>query len=163
MSRKFIALITAAALGLAAFAPAPAMARDNDNRDLERAIAAILGVAIVGKIIHDKNKRDDRKDRDRKKRRDVSKPLDRGWEPHVKPRPLPKRVNTRLLPRQCFRTFSTNRGKYRAFGNRCLQNNFRFADRLPHHCKTRIRTNDGPRRVFEARCLRDAGYRLARG
>lgn len=180
MSAKFIAFITAAALSLSALAPTQALARDhNDNRDLQNAIAAILGVAIVGKIIHDKNKRDDKAKKQRhrkveqKHHRHVQPKHNRHVQPkrprHVgtlQPRPLPRGVHNsrhRLLPAKCFRTFYTDRGRYRAFGDRCLQHNFRHAARLPHYCKTHIRTDRGPRRIYEARCLRDAGYRLARG
>lgn len=170
MSRKFIVSIAAAAIALTAIGSTPSFAQERDYT-LERTLAAILGAAVVGKIIHDKKKRDKRADRYEQPHVSPKQT----WEPHrvervrprhqqhVQPRPLPKRVNKRLLPRNCFRSFYTQRGTYRGFGQRCLNNNFRHADRLPHNCLTRIRTDRGPRRVYEARCLRNAGYRLARG
>jgi len=164
MSRTFIATISAAAIALTAFGAAPSFAQER-NYKLERTIAAILGAAVVGKILHDKNTRD-RGDRHVQPVQPDRSPAVT-WESHrpdrIKPRPLPKRVDRRLLPRQCFRSFQTHRGTYRGFGQRCLSNNFRHAHRLPQHCLTRLRTDRGPRRVFEARCLRNAGYRLARG
>jgi len=174
MSRKFIATIAAASIAVTSLGAVPVQAQER-NRSAEQAIAAILGFAIVGKIIHDQNKRNDRAKRQQGQHVKPA-PQPRRIE-QVQPRPLPRRVerqhsttqkrnrrvNKRLLPRQCFRSFQTNRGTYRGFGNRCLQNNFRHAHLLPQYCKTRIRTDRGPRRVYEARCLRDAGYRLARG
>jgi hypothetical protein len=49
------------------------------------------------------------------------------------------------------------------FGSRCLQQNYRYANRLPQHCAQQIRTRQGNRFGYDARCLRGAGYRLARG
>ena len=54
LHHKFIASIAAAAVAITAFTAAPAAAGDR-NRDLAKIAAGILGVAIVGKIIHDKN------------------------------------------------------------------------------------------------------------
>jgi hypothetical protein len=155
MSGKFIGSIVAAAIALTAFG-ANAVQADDRNTDLERAIAAILGVAIVGKIIHEKNKRDDRG------KQHAQPHQGHGTHAGVQPMPLPDRINKRLLPRQCFRSFHTRRGIYRGFGERCLSNNFRYVNQMPRYCMDRIRTDRGPRRVYDARCLRDAGYRLAR-
>jgi hypothetical protein len=49
------------------------------------------------------------------------------------------------------------------FGRRCLENNFRHANRLPQQCAQQIRTHRGTRYGYDARCLRGAGYSLARG
>ena len=54
LHHKFIASIAAAAVAITAFTAAPAAAGDR-NRDLAKIAVGILGVAIVGKIIHDKN------------------------------------------------------------------------------------------------------------
>lgn len=174
MYRRFIATVTAASIAITALGSVPARA---DERDVARALAAILGIAVVGKIIHDK-----KKDKERAVARQRAAPIyetqrvrpryvePRHVEPshveprHVEPRPLPRHVrNNKLLPKQCFRSYDTRRGPVRMFGRKCLKNNFRHANSLPKHCKVRVNTYNGKRNGYQARCLRDAGYRLARG
>ncbi len=164
MYRRFIATIAAASIAITALGSFPAYAGE---KEIARAAAAILGIAIIGKIIHDKNKRDDEREVTRRRPAPVVVPPHR---PHptvrprpVHPRPLPSRVDRKLLPSQCFRSYDTRQGKVRMFGQRCLQENYRFADRLPNYCAETVRTERGVRRGYDARCLRDAGYRLARG
>lgn len=169
MYRRFIATVAAASIAITAFGAAPARA---DDKDLAKALAAILGIAVVGKIIHD-----NRKEREQAATRNHPAPIytapRRHYEPRVhqhrrdpqvQPRPLPRHVrNDKLLPSQCFRSYDTRRGTVRMFGRRCLENNFRHVNRLPQHCKVRVKTYNGKRTGYQARCLRDAGYRLARG
>lgn len=172
MYRKFIATVTAASIALTALGATTAKAGEYDNA---RAIAAILGLAVVGKIIYDKHQ--DRKDQGREVSRHAPAPVYEHARPSHKQykqrnnyrshqpeaRPLPHRASRKLLPGQCLRSFETRRrGTVRMFGNRCLQRNFDYAQRLPQHCQTRVRTPNGKRHGYEARCLRDAGYRLAR-
>ncbi len=156
MYRKFIATVSAAAIALTALGSAPAYA---DDRDTARALAAILGLAVVGAIIHDKNK-----DKKRKAHRPAPVYKEHAYKPHrIKPRPLPQRVNRKLLPQRCFRSVDTRQGTYRMFGQRCLNKHYRHVNSLPQRCHYTFRTYDGKRRGYEARCLRNAGYRLARG
>ena len=54
MHRKFIATIAAASILITGFAAAPARANQDD---LGRALAALLGVAIVGAVIHENKKK----------------------------------------------------------------------------------------------------------
>lgn len=162
MYRRFIATIAAASIAITAIGAVPAHAGD---RDTVRALAAILGVAVVGKIIHDNNK----------KKRANHQPAPVYNPPYTapprhnpprynpQPRPLPRHVNRKLLPKQCFQSFDTRRGKIQMFGERCLQNNFRHVKSLPRNCQYKFGTPNGLRSGYEARCLRDAGYRLARG
>ena len=166
MYRKFIGTVAAASLAITAFGAAPARA---DDEDVARALAALLGIAVVGAIIN-KSQKDDhvvtrhqpRHVYNPPKPRHVA-PRPRNIKPHVQPRPLPDRVNRRLLPGKCLRTFETRRGAVRrGFGNRCLQNNYRFAHRLPAACRITVRSRQGHRTYYKARCLRDQGYRLAR-
>lgn len=181
MTRKFISTLCAAAVALTAISSTPAQADNND--DLARALAAVLGVAIIGKIIHDKNDRDDRK----VTRRHQPEPVYRTHkkkqvtrqEHRLQPRDLPRRVerdrkrrkdhqqtrrvDRKLLPGQCLRSFDTRRGSVVMFGRRCLENNYRFTNRLPQQCAQRIRTRNGKRTGYDARCLRNSGYRLTRG
>ena len=157
MHRKFIAGITAASLLLTALGAAPAAA---DRYKTERALAALLGLAVVGAIVHE-----NRKDKD--KAPHVSKPRPKTVHNtpvyNPRPRPLPDRANRKLLPQRCLRTLDTYNGRARFFGQRCLNRHFSFAHRLPRACSYVFRTERGDRRGYEARCLRDRGYRLARG
>ena len=165
MYRRFIATITAASIALTALGSVPAFAGD---RDTERAIAAILGLAAIGAIIHSNNKEDKKQ-----KQNYLHQPVKKHYAPkpvyqppryHVpKPRPLPQRAHRKLLPQECFRSYETYRGKVRMFGARCLNKHYDFAHRLPHECEYIFNTSRGDRRGYEARCLRDRGYRLARG
>ncbi len=180
MYRKFIATVTAVSIALTAMGSAPAVAGEYDNA---RMIAALLGLAVVGKIIIDKKK--DRKQQHvyqpapvhqqpKYQRPQTHQPkqhtpkyaqpthnLPRYQQP--KPRPLPQRADRKLLPQQCLRSFETYRGKVRMFGSRCLQRSYEFVGRLPQQCQFIFNTPKGDRRGYEARCLRDRGYRLARG
>ncbi|WP_298915726.1 hypothetical protein [uncultured Roseobacter sp.] len=158
MHRKFIATIVAAALAVTAIGSAPARA---DN-DLLKALAAIAGVAIVGKVIHDRNKRN--KERDTVTRNTYQAPIYES-SPRVydlEPRPLPNRAKRRLLPGDCLRSAQTRQGRVRYFGNRCLERNYKHVNKLPRDCFIRLRGDDQSRRGYDARCLRDRGYQLAR-
>ncbi|MCV3270180.1 hypothetical protein [Roseobacter sinensis] len=157
MHRKFIATIVAAALAVTAIGSAPARA-DNDAL---RALAAIAGIAIVGKVIHDRNKR-------KNEQQTVTRHLNDGYRyPNgrvidLKPRPLPQRANRRLLPGDCLRSVQTWDGRVRYFSQRCLERSYRDVNRLPQKCAVRFRGEDWTRRGYEARCLSRSGYKLAR-
>ncbi|QUJ76448.1 hypothetical protein KDD17_16450 [Sulfitobacter albidus] len=176
LSSRFLSTLAATALALTAFTAAPAYADDDRTA---RALATILGLAIVGKIIHDERKDDKEK---RKARQQVYKPQahthrhghlthrhhdgqvrhsHRSHQP--KPRPLPRRVDRKQLPKHCFRSYDTRQGTAYMFGRRCLERSYQFVNRLPQACAQRIRTYDGKRRGYNARCLRRNGYSLARG
>lgn len=183
MTRKFISILCATAVALTTISSTPAQADNND--DLARALAAVLGVAIIGKIIHDKKKndRDDRKVTRRHQPEPVYRPHKQKQvtreEHRLQPRDLPRwvdrnhnrrkdhkqtrRIDRKLLPGQCLRSFDTRRGSIVMFGRRCLENNYRFTNRLPQHCSQRVRTRNGKRSGYDARCLRNNGYRLTRG
>ncbi len=149
MHRKFIATIAAAAIGITSLGATPAAA---DNDDAARALAALLGIAIIGAVINDSRK-DDHVTRDRI------------YRPHhpIKPRPLPPRVgNRKLLPAQCLRTFRTDHGKINGFGSKCLGKSYRHVNALPRSCAVRFRDQHGYGRGWSAQCLRRNGYQLAR-
>ena len=178
MYRRFIATVAAAAIAITAIGAVPAHA---DNRDALRALAAIAGIAIVGKIMHGERKK--------KKARLEPAPVRRAPvyrapnhaprysnlpprhtphrydnpRRHIEPRPLPRQLDSKLLPQQCFRTYDTRRGNVAMFEEGCLQRNFRFADRLPRQCQYEFGSRRERNIGYDARCLRDAGYRLARG
>lgn len=168
---RLIGTITTAAVALTAFTAAPAYADDDRTA---RAIATILGLAVVGKIIHDSNKRRETVSgpvyqvNPNSRGHGYAKPQPRYYpEPRYKPepqyKPLPRRVSRKLLPQNCLRSFQTRHGQVRMFGRRCLERNYDFVNRLPHNCAQQIRTDRGTRSGFDARCLRNNGYRLARG
>ncbi|MEM6938920.1 MAG: hypothetical protein AAF943_00580 [Pseudomonadota bacterium] len=163
MHRRFIAMITAASIALTAFGSTPVQASD---RDTQRAIAAILGLAALGVIVH-QNRKDDKKQKQHYLHEPLRKSKKHVHQPPIysvpKPRPLPDRAHRKLLPKDCFRSFETHRGKVRMFGARCLNRHYSFSHRLPRECEYLFNTLRGERRGYEARCLRDRGYRLARG
>ncbi|MCB4379679.1 hypothetical protein [uncultured Tateyamaria sp.] len=142
--RQFIGTIAAVAIAITGFSAAPARAGDDE---VGAALAALLGLAIVGAVIHEKKK-------DKKRRHTVHTP--------VHPKPLPKRVDRKLLPQKCLRSFNTDRGHRRIFGQRCLNNHYKFARSLPAACHREVYTDRGWRRGYAARCLNRHGYQLAR-
>ena len=142
--RPFIAAIAAVAIAITGFSAAPARAGDDE---VGAALAALLGLAIVGAVIHDKNK-------DKKRRQVVHAP--------APPKPIPPRVNRKLLPQHCLRSFHTHQGKARIFGQRCLNQHYKFARSLPQACHRQVWTDRGWRAGFGARCLNRHGYQLAR-
>ena len=160
MHRKFIATVVATSILFTGFAAAPARA---NQEDVGRALAALLGIAIVGAVIHDSNKDNKAKvqvySQPQKK---VQKKQFQKKKKHVQTRPLPRRVLQHLLPSKCLRSFETRRGTARIFGQRCLERNYGFTHRLPQHCERCVRTDRGLRFGFGARCLRKQGYKLTR-
>jgi hypothetical protein len=176
MYRKFIATIAAASIAITAISATSAAAGDRE-RDLAKIAAGVLGVAIIGKIISDNNKRNDNRGQVVTRHRVDPVPVYRAPQVQhrqhkLQPRPLPRgyghqrghvRGNDKLLPKQCFQSFDTRRGSVLMFGSRCLQHNYRHANRLPQHCAQQIRTRQGTQFGYDARCLRGAGYSLARG
>ncbi|WP_300032746.1 hypothetical protein [uncultured Roseobacter sp.] len=156
MHRKFIATVTAAAICITAAGVAPARA----NEDVLRALAAIAGVAIVAKVINDRN---DRK-REQTVTRNTYQPVQRNLEPvyRLEPRPLPRRVQRRLLPGDCLRSIPTRDRTYRIFGKKCMERNYSYTDELPRTCKVKFKGPNRKRKGWDARCLRQEGYQLAR-
>lgn len=158
--RHFIAIVVTSAIAITGFSAAPARAGQDD---VNKALAALAGLAVLGVVIH--NVREDDK---------KSKPrvIDRRYGPDdrfreevrrgEKPRPLPRRANRKLLPQQCLRSVETREGRMHVFGQRCLERNYRFADSLPRKCEQKFRTDRGKRMGYGARCLSRRGYALAR-
>jgi hypothetical protein len=163
-NRKFISVIAAVSIGVTSLIAAPARAGQYDT---ERAIAALLGLAVIGAIVAD-----DRKDR-RKRNDAVTRHSNQGVHdglrnghirrtPTLEARPLPNRVSRKLLPQRCLRSFETDRGRARVFGARCMDRHYDFVRDLPARCERRIRTDRGVRYGYSARCLDRYGYQLAR-
>ena len=142
--RTFISAVAGISFVIAGFSAAPARAGDED---VARALAAILGIAIIGAAINDA-----RKDND-------AKPVVRHYP---RPRPLPKQVNRRVLPENCFRAYSDTRGgRVAAFSPHCLNQRYAYASNLPRTCLRQAFTPRGWRNVYGAKCLRNKGYRVA--
>ncbi|MDJ1017696.1 MAG: hypothetical protein QNJ35_14405, partial [Paracoccaceae bacterium] len=55
----------------------------------------------------------------------------------------------------------TRRGDRLAYGQRCVNRNYRYASRLPNQCKVTVNTRRGTRAVYGARCLNRDGWRVA--
>lgn len=161
IQRPFIATIAAVAIAVTGFSAAPARADDND---LGKALAIVLGLAVAGAVIHNRND-------DKKARKEIytHKPKPRvqkhvqSHRKHVQPRPLPRKVHSKLLPHQCLSNLRTHRGRHiQAFGQNCLSRHYKFSNSLPQHCGQRVRTRHGAGYAYEAQCLSRQGYQLAR-
>lgn len=157
MSRRFIGCVAAAALMITAIGSRAAQA----DEDLATALAALVGVAIVGSIIADRLDEDDKKVVTRRVDDSTRIKGDRVYR-NVTPRPLPRRANRNLLPGACLRSFESRDRRHRVFEKRCLKRQYGFTSSLPRSCSVSIRSNDERRRGYDARCLRRAGYKLAR-
>ncbi|MFK7871177.1 MAG: hypothetical protein AB8B58_18300 [Roseobacter sp.] len=165
---KFIAILMAATVAITAFGATSSRA----DEDFLKALAAIAGIAIVGKVIHDQVQTGRVSGPRQPSTRSALVPqhttgpiYDRSPLLGVAPRQLPdraKRSVRQLLPGGCLRSTATREGRVRYFGQRCLQRNYSFAHQLPQACAVRVRGQEGVRRGFEARCLRSKGYQLAR-
>lgn len=158
--RQFIATIAAVAIAITGFSAVPARA---GNDDLGKALAALAGLAVLGVVI--KNARDDDKRQSHPPRNDVyghGYGSGRDDFDGVRPRPLPHRANQKLLPQQCLRSVNSWEGRQRVFGQRCLERNYNFTQRLPRECLRRFQTDRGRGIGYEARCLSHYGYELAR-
>lgn len=168
MSLRFIGSVVAAALVITIAGNAPARA----NEDLTKALLAIAGVAIVGKIISDRledqNKAKVESRRVARANTTLDNPNWQDWDQWVpnarrlEPRPLPASVRRKLLPGDCLRSFDTSGGRQVIFGKKCLQENYAFNDSLPKACAVKFRTHQKKRRGYDAKCLRHKGYQLAR-
>lgn len=156
--RKVIAVITAAALAITGIGATPLQANGYNS---ERALAALLGLAVIGAIVA--NERKDRKNLEPQVQRQalphvqqhILKPS------HIAPRPLPQRARLAPLPGQCLRFLDNTHGPNRVFGARCLQRNYQAAQWLPRNCLRQFQTNRGWREGYGARCLRHEGYEIA--
>ncbi len=134
--------VIVAGLGMAGRAEA------SENRDVERVIATILGIAVLGAILND----DDPQPQASHDHR----------PPRVQPRPLPRRVSRAILPGECLRRFNTDRGPWKIYTQRCMKRNFDQVQNLPRACERVIRTDRGRRVGWGAKCLHERGYRVSR-
>lgn len=153
---KTFTVAAVTALGLTV-SPMPAAA---DSSDVAKVIGGLAALAIVAKVI------DDRNDGRTNQRVFVNPSRNNLTVSSGNLRPLNTnarlaRIKRQPLPDRCLRVADTRRGDRLVYVQRCLNNSFQFASRLPDHCATAIRTNRGVRSVFGARCLRRDGWRVA--
>ena len=167
---------TFAAAALAAtgisLAPAPAAA---DSDDIAKIIAGLAVAGIIAKAIDDRNDRKrsatasdfgrfgDRNDHYYDGRRTIDgtiRPYHR--DDRRKGPKFGRGYKKRALPERCLLRVKTSHGSHLAYGQRCLNRNYKFASKLPERCETVVRTRRGFRTVFGARCLRRDGWRVAR-
>ncbi|AKS47601.1 hypothetical protein SAMN05444287_2745 [Octadecabacter temperatus] len=140
--------LLATTLAFTAVAPNSAAARMSDDE-----IAGLLGLLVIGAAIHSSRNNDrtsepaptiNRSDRNERHDRGV-----RNWQ---------------VLPAQCLTTAQTRRGAtVRMFGQRCLNNNYQFTNRLPQDCRVNFRGERGAHRQgYDVACMRNAGFRTNR-
>lgn len=160
--KHFIAGVASLSIGLSALAPAPAQA---GNRGAETALAAIVGLAVVGAIVAS--------ERDKKKRRRAAREAEAArhaeaareaarQQERLQARPLPQRVNRKLLPEQCLRRYGEGDDRIRLLGARCMSRHYAYVDTLPLRCERRVWTERGIREGYSTRCLTRRGYQVAR-
>lgn len=127
---RFVALVVAVAVALAALGSArPARA---DEGDLVKALAAL---AIVGILAHEM--KDNR-------------------APKPKPKPAPQPVRGPRVPEVC--AFVVPELRSTVYGENCLRDEG-FVWQLPRACARPARIYGQADRIFTAKCLRDAGFR----
>lgn len=158
---RLIGTMTAATIAITSLGITPAYA-DRDDR-AARAVATVLGIAVLGAIIHDRNK-DEKSHKPTVRRHPVQvhRKVQKPRAHRVAPKPLPKRVNRKLVPQNCLQSFRTRQGRTQMFGQRCLQRSHTNVNHLPQRCFQRIRTREGHLAGYDARCLSKHGYQLSR-
>ncbi|ABG30025.1 hypothetical protein CEP88_11820 [Roseobacter denitrificans] len=160
MTRRFIATVVSAAIAVAVIGNTPARA----DEALARALAAVVGIAVVGAVIQNRLE-DDRKDKQANRVTHTRSGVHHSnarYRDHGIKRANPRHTNRRLLPGDCLRSFNTGYARYRVFGKTCLEQKYGATRQLPQACKVQFRTNSKNRVGYGARCLRRAGYQLAR-
>lgn len=150
MYRKFIATIAAAAVAITAFGARPAAA---DEKEVLRTLAAIAGVAIVGKMIYDNNK--ERNERETVTRRRAAPVYEAPrYYPTVSKRPHPRPyIDPRPEPHRSARTYpERDRATYPEREVRPLPER---VDRklLPQQCFRSYDGEDGKVMMFGEPCL----------
>lgn len=139
MFTTFTKVIAVAALVSAGATQASA---NNRDEELGRIIGGVALLTILGLALSDNN--------------------NAGPRHHVSPRPTPEPHPVRLprLPAQCVMGVPTHQGPVEIYGARCLQQEYRFADRLPSQCATTVDGAwGGTRRGYDPRCLELDGFR----
>ena len=141
--KRMIALTAAAALALTAATATPAAAWGKNE---QKALGAIVGLAIIGTILNEASKGN-------------SRPAP---PPTYRPAPPPRwEDRTTWLPGSCLREVRLSSGKRDVVSAQCLHDEGVTA-RLPQSCAFEIRTDWGKQKVYGASCLADNGFRVSR-
>jgi len=157
-----------AALTAAGLALTPVSAAAADREDIARALA---GLAILGIVAKAASERDERRTVARQGTSfgSIDRFDDRSVLQGELYRPGQRRQSTQAqrfrsvaLPERCLRVLSTARGEQFVYGQGCLTNNYRHANRLPQSCQRQVQTPNGVRTVYRARCLARDGWQVAR-
>ena len=117
IQKHFIAAVAATSIAVTSISAVPARA---GNNDAAKALALILGLAVIGKVVSDQYDR-------RKGLPQIYTEQNPYYAPGYRAapeaeqrrtvRPLPKRVSRKLLPQQCLRSFETDRAGRNCLGN----------------------------------------------
>ncbi|RYG91096.1 hypothetical protein EU803_08325 [Loktanella sp. IMCC34160] len=141
MKKPLIALLLSATIAWTGAAPTAVQA--GDDEDLLRILLGIATVAIIADAVND--------------RRNQSQPANNGqnWNHHV----IPSRQ--RVLPAECVVEVDVRRGRdITMLGRRCMERNYRWANRLPEQCELTVETRRHDRSGYSIPCLRRAGYEI---
>ena len=164
-----------AALGIAL---TPNIAQAQDGEDIGKIIAGLAVAGIIAKALDD---RDDgttaassvilgSPDFNRYRNSNSYSNSRRVIEGRVRPYErehhnrwprLGKDFKREPLPRSCLVTVRTSEGVRLAYGARCLNQKFDYANRLPSSCQIGVRSRYGYRLVYGSRCLGRDGWRVA--
>jgi hypothetical protein len=175
MSRKFITLVSAAAVAVAGLTASQASAMDKRTRNV---ILGATALAILGAAASQADSNDGYVTRhydDRNHPRPgnghghgnghshsngnhqghVHNDHPRGPAPGIHPRPVPPRVIFSELPDRCAFTVGTRNGPARMFETRCLQRNYSQANRLPNSCRRTVKLGSKTVDAYGGACLRE--------
>ncbi|WP_424941317.1 hypothetical protein [Aliiroseovarius sp. S253] len=158
--RSFAKLILSGVLA-ASLSTAPAQARDaTDGDDTAAFIAALLGLVTLGVLLSGND------DEPAYPRGYVTNPYTPSYPVAKPPRPRhPKGVNKfHKLPSNCLREYKTQTGRKIMFGNKCLNQKFKYAHELPRTCKRTVVVKNRKgvyvtRHGYAPQCLSKRGYR----
>lgn len=151
--KTLISTILSASIAVTSMA-VPAQAGDREDE-----IAAILfglaTLAIIGNAIEDRN---DNRPRAQVTVRPPTQPRHTTTQPRRPSDGINIPRNRRVLPAHCLVQVNGNQGQVRMFGRRCLQNVYRYANRLPQRCAIFVETPRHTRYGYRPRCLRNLGF-----
>lgn len=140
MIKTLTAITLSLSLAFTSVTATPAHAELSDDEAVGIIALLLFGAAIAAS----NNTNDDRADTVR----------DRGHRPERR-----GDASWREIPAQCLTTVTTRRGdQVRMFGRRCLNNNYRFVNRLPERCEISVRGRNNMRHGYVPRCLRNEGF-----
>ena len=155
MKNRLIAIATAASLVLSSAIVTPAAAMSDRDR---QALTLLLGVAAVGLIINESNKKKRR--REAEVQRSYNDDRDIYWDSDRNRRKSHERLRNRNIPAQCVFSVRGRKGPRDVVSSRCM-NEYGMSRRLPSECALDIDSGWGSRTVYGANCLRRNGFRIA--